>query len=86
MQPAQEETKEAANMVADQESSDEFFETRWKCWKCKRIYQMADMCSKCNSTLADYVGDMSDILFEVKVGKPKKFIELPSKETPGNDE
>ena len=29
---------------------------------------------------------MSEILFEVKVGKPKKFIELPSKETPGYDE
>ena len=47
---------------------------------------MTDMCSKCNSSLADYVGDMSEILFEVKVGKPKKFIELPSKETPGYDE
>ena len=47
---------------------------------------MADMCSKCNSSLADYVGDMSEILFEVKVGKPKKFIELPSKETPGYDD
>ena len=47
---------------------------------------MADMCSKCNTTVADYVGDMSHILFEVKVGKPKKLTELPSKETPGNDE
>ena len=47
---------------------------------------MADMCNKCSITLGEYVGDMSDILCEVKVGKPKKFIELPSKETPGNDE
>ena len=48
---------------------------------------MADMCSKCNVTVEDYaVGDISDILFEVKVGKPNKLIELPNKETPGNDD
>ena len=61
--------KQIVISVDDEESKEpvESFETRWKCWKCKRLYQLRDMCVKCSTMLNDYPGtDLNSILFEVK--------------------
>ena len=61
---------------------DEKFETRWRCWNCKRVFQMTDMCMTDNLRIVDYQGgNFDEILVEVKVGgiasAPIAFNETP---------
>lgn len=69
----EEETKNQASSLSGQTEVEEKeqFETRWKCWQCKVIYQLEDICTKCKTALSELPADMdmNKILFEVKVSK-----------------
>ena len=43
-------------MHEEEEEKKAEFETRWRCWKCDRIYQMDDYCAKCKIQVSDYEG------------------------------
>ena len=57
----------------DEEKSDdeeEKFETRWRCWKCKKIFKMDEQCPTHLVNLGDYEEfDFDTLLVEVKVDK-----------------
>ena len=66
-QQAQPELKES-----EPEEDKDQYETMWRCWQCKTVYQMDQTCNKCQKQLADYPDDdFSDILVNVKIVKPK---------------
>ena len=42
-------------------------ETKWRCWRCKKVSKMGDPCSKCNKYLQDYpYNDFQSLLMCVK--------------------
>ena len=60
------------------ESSAEMFETRWRCWRCRKIYPMIDKCAACDVEVTDYAGEtFNAILVEVSVAKENQHRETP---------
>ena len=54
------------------EEEEEKFETRWRCWKCKKIFKMDEQCPTHLVNLGDYEEyDFDTLLVEVKVNKEK---------------
>ena len=54
----------------DDDEEEEKFETRWRCWKCKKIFRMDEQCPTHLVNLGDYEDyDFDTLLVEVKVNK-----------------
>ena len=56
----------------NEDEEEEKFETRWRCWKCKKIFKMDEQCPTHLVNLGDYEEyDFDTLLVEVKVNKEK---------------
>ena len=69
-------TETTTSQGEDEEKNDdeeeEKFETRWRCWKCKKIFKMDEQCPTHLVNLGDYEEyDFDTLLVEVKVNTQK---------------